>query len=99
MWRTLVSFEVKIDDRWYVQVPEWGLHALISLYDKNVPDFILDKAEVGMRAIAHVNLGEENPLNLVFEQWEPSDECKCGGVVFSSRSPEYDQLICEKCND
>lgn len=77
----------------------WGPHALISLHDKEVPDFILEKAEVGMRAFAYVNLHEGDPMNLVFERWELGPECECGGVVFSCRPPEYMQLICDKCDE
>lgn len=98
-WRSLISFEVKIDDRWYVQVSGWGLHALISLHEKEVPDFIMDRAEVGVRCYAYVNLSEEDPMNLVFEKWELGPECECGGMVFSCRPPVYDQLVCDKCND
>jgi len=98
-WRSLVCFELQRDDRWYVCNPSWGLHALIGIKLDEIPDFILDKAEPGMRCYAYCNLSEADPLNLFFEKWELGPECECGGVVFSCRPPEYDQLVCDKCDE
>lgn len=40
-----------------------------------MPEQIWQEAREGVRCFAKVNLGEEDPLNLRFEEWEPSDNC------------------------
>jgi hypothetical protein len=70
MFRSLVCFEVERDDYWYVCVPGWGLQALIGVITTDLPDFIRENIQPGFRCYAKINLGEEDPLNVRFENWE-----------------------------
>jgi hypothetical protein len=98
MWRSIVHFVTRIDDRWYVSVPGWGLQALVGLKIDEIPEFILGKVEDGFRCFAKVNLGEEDPLNLRFEDWETPILCEmCKRGVFTGAGFDLLTLKCCKC--
>ena len=81
----MLVFQTRIDDRWFVSLPGWSPSVLIGLPVDFLPRDILSKAEPLFRCYAKVNTGEDDPFNLIFEDWEIPELCNnCGRGAFEA---------------
>jgi CheY-like chemotaxis protein len=76
-WRTLVRI-ADIDDGTsntvlYVIVPAWSSVEVIRILKRHLPVLLQEKAQVGFRFHANVNLGTENQEDMYFDQFQWSE--------------------------
>lgn len=99
MYRSLIHFVLRQDDLWYVSLPCWGPYALIGIRHDDLPDFIQAKVEPNFRCYARSNINEENPLRLIFTDWELGLICvMCKSGTFSTIQSEGLYLPYLKCD-
>jgi len=70
-WRTLVRIDdVETNLNVYVIVPGWNSQEAIALNMNNLPDKLQKCIKPEMRLFVRVNIGNENPNELFFKDWE-----------------------------